>query len=179
MTLRQRVGFIGVNGSATYSCTFDDVFIPDVQVIATEVDEFIERIRSQFLVYQIPLALGVTESSVETMIQLTEKHERKDSNINRYLPIQPEQIKEKNNRIRSLIIQAIANANIDWPTLVDIRLQSVYVTLEAVQAAMLHHGGRAYVKSSVAERKLREAYFLVNLTPTIKHLEVLRQQIAK
>lgn len=174
ISLRQRIGFIGVNGSATYSCVFEDVFIANEQVIATDVDGYVEEIRTRFLAYQIPLGLGVTESSIETMEKLEDKHG--DENINTYLPIQPKELRAKNNRIRSQLVEAVSSDVLDWDQLTDVRLESVYVTLEAVQAAMLHHGGRGYVKSSAAERKLREAYFLVNLTPTVKHLETIKRK---
>ena len=51
------------------------------------------------------------------------------------------------------------------------RLQSAYLTLEAVQASMLHNGSAGYLQNCAPSRRLREAYFYANLTPTIKHLE--------
>lgn len=172
--LHERIGFIGVNGSATYSAVLEDIFIPDEQIISTKVDAFIEQIRPQFLAYQIPLAIGVTEASIATMEKLERKHE--ENNINRHLPVQPASLQKKNNELRARLQKAVYDANLNWDQLVDLRLQSVYTTLEAVQAAMLHHGGGGYVQSSVTERKLREAYFLVNLTPTVKHLEAIKTE---
>lgn len=174
ITLRERVGFIGVNGSATYSVTFDEVFIPEEQMISREVDDFIKKIRGYFLAYQIPLAFGLITASIEMMEKLEQKHQQ--NNINRFLPIQSDQLRKKYNQLRLQLSKAISQDVLDWNELTNLRLKSVYVTLEAVQAAMLHHGGGAYVKPSVTERRLREAYFLVNLTPTVKHLEALRHQ---
>ena len=45
------------------------------------------------------------------------------------------------------------------------------VDVEAVQASMLHNGSAGYLKDSAPSRRLREAYFYANLTPTVKHLE--------
>ncbi|HLR42958.1 MAG TPA: acyl-CoA dehydrogenase family protein [Pseudogracilibacillus sp.] len=174
ITLRARTGYIGLNGSATFSCAFQDIFIPDAQIIATNVDTFVEQVRTRFLAYQIPLALGVTAASVNTMDKIANKYH--ENNINQYLRVQPEDLNVRNDAIRSQLADVIGAPNLSWDTLTDIRLEATYVTLDAVQAAMLHHGGRGYVKSSVAERKLREAYFLVNLTPTIKHLETLKRR---
>ena len=56
-----------------------------------------------------------------------------------------------------------------------IRLQAVYDTLEAVQANMLHNGSAGYIAGSTPSRKLREAYFLANLTPTVRQLEKMTQ----
>lgn len=174
ISLRARTGYIGLNGSATFSCAFQDVFIPQAQIIATNVDAFVEHVRTRFLAYQIPLALGVTASSVDTMKKIANKYH--EHNINQYLRIQPEDLQVRNDAIRSQLAAVLKASDLSWDTLTDIRLEAIYVTLDAVQAAMLHHGGRGYVKSSIAERKLREAYFLVNLTPSIKHLETLKRQ---
>ena len=65
-------------------------------------------------------------------------------------------------------------------TLVDVvktRLQTVHDTLAAVQANMIHNGAAGYVAGSVPSRKLREAYFFANLTPTVRHLEKLRANL--
>jgi hypothetical protein len=50
-----------------------------------------------------------------------------------------------------------------------------YLTSKAVYIDMLYSGGRAYLRDSDAFRRLRESYFIVNLTPTVKQLEKLRQ----
>lgn len=176
LSLKPRTGFVGVNGSATYCATFDEVFIPYAQVISTEVDRYIETIRAHFIAYQIPLALGVSAASIELMEKLAEKHGTLHENITRYLPVQPGDIKMKLDALYYRLEKAVETNRFAWDELVDIRLNSVYLTLDAVEASMLHNGGRGYVKSSVAERKLREAYFLVNLTPTVKHLELMRQK---
>ncbi|GLH62973.1 ABC transporter substrate-binding protein [Parageobacillus sp. G301] len=52
-----------------------------------------------------------------------------------------------------------------------IRLNVTYLTLKAVHGSMLHHGGAGYLQQSDPSRRLRESYFLANLTPTVKHLE--------
>ncbi|HLS66332.1 MAG TPA: acyl-CoA dehydrogenase family protein [Pseudogracilibacillus sp.] len=170
--LRSRTGYIGLNGSATYAVTFDDVFIQDEQIIATDVEGFIEEVRPSFVAYQVPLALGVTAASVDRMKLVSDKQ----GNVNKYLRTQPEDLEQKNNRLRSHLIAAIDETGLHWDDILSIRLHSVYTTLEAVQAAMIHQGGSGYVKSSAVERKLREAYFLVHLTPTVKHLELLRNE---
>ena len=65
-------------------------------------------------------------------------------------------------------------SDITLKNIVETRLQTVYDTLEAVQANMIHNGAAGYVAGSVASRKLREAYFFANLTPTVRHLEKLK-----
>lgn len=58
-----------------------------------------------------------------------------------------------------------------WPDLVRLRLDVVYASLRAVQNGMLHAGSAGYKMYSDPSRRLREAYFLANLTPTVRQLE--------
>ena len=51
------------------------------------------------------------------------------------------------------------------------RLGIVHLTSKAVYADMLYTGGQAYMQDSHSFRRLRESYFLINLTPTVKQLE--------
>jgi hypothetical protein len=68
-------------------------------------------------------------------------------------------------------INQIYNNKLNFKEVANIRLEIVYLTLEAVQTSMLHHGSGGYLKDSQPSRRLREAYFFANLTPTVKHLE--------
>lgn len=70
-----------------------------------------------------------------------------------------------------LLISTIENNAISIEKMVELRLNAVYRTLNAVQANMLHNGAAGYVDGSVPYRKLREAYFFANLTPTVRQLE--------
>ena len=66
----------------------------------------------------------------------------------------------------------------NWKEIARVRLNTAYLTLEAVQASMLHNGSAGYLKDCGPARRLREAYFYANLTPTVKHLEkVLNSKI--
>jgi len=52
------------------------------------------------------------------------------------------------------------------------------LTLRAANAAMLHQGARGYLRTATAQRRLREAYFVAIVTPSLKHLrrEIARRQ---
>ena len=43
---------------------------------------------------------------------------------------------------------------------------------------MIHNGAGGYVEGSVPYRKLREAYFFANLTPTVRQLEKMSAAFA-
>jgi len=169
LTLKEKLDYIGLNGSATYGCKFEDVFIPDRWVISEQADEFVKRIRPAFLVYQVPLGLGVTEASIRAI----EQAKNRQCGCNSYLLVQADALSERHAALRERLyrlVQADDLVSVTIP-LMELRLEIAYLTLEAVQACMLHQGGPAYLQHSDASRRLREAYFLANLTPTVRHLE--------
>ncbi|WP_431029282.1 acyl-CoA dehydrogenase family protein [Lysinibacillus sp. LZ02] len=171
LELKEKVGFIGVNGSATYTCKFDHVFIPQEQVIAELAGAFCDVIRPTFIYYQVPLGAGVISAAAEGI----EKVKAKQNGCNEHLQVQAGKLYDNYDRIMNeLYVQA---KNVSLKSIVETRLQAVQDTLEAVQANMLHNGAAGYVAGSVASRKLREAYFFANLTPTVRHLEKLKVKL--
>ncbi|MGE7021808.1 acyl-CoA dehydrogenase family protein [Solibacillus cecembensis] len=168
LELKEKVGFIGVNGSATYTCKFNQVFIPTNQVIAEDARAFCDEIRPTFIYYQIPLGLGVIAAAGDGI----EKVKAKQNGCNDYLQVQARELFAQYDRLNAELEHAARQ--VDLKEVVNIRLETVQATLAAVQANMMHNGAAGYVAGSVASRKLREAYFFANLTPTVRHLEKLR-----
>ncbi len=158
-----------MNGSATYACSFKDVFVPDEWILADDAQPFCDKIRLPFVAYQIPIGFGVIEVSVESM----EKVKNRQNGCNRYLSTQPADLTEALKRIKKKFYDVLQKGLNNWKELVSIRLETVYLTLKVVQANMLHHGSPAYLANSDSSRRLREVYFYANLTPTVKHLEKL------
>lgn len=170
LTMTERLGFLGINGSATYACVFDGVNVPAEWIISEEADAFIPKVRGTFILYQIPLGLGVTASAIRLMRQAQDIQ----AGCNRYLPEQPGQLEQELQQLRDSAYRFAAQGpSGDWRELLRIRLATVYLTLRAVQACMLHQGSAGYTVHSAASRRLREAYFYANLTPTVRHLEKL------
>ncbi|QQE74354.1 acyl-CoA/acyl-ACP dehydrogenase [Brevibacillus composti] len=176
LVLKEKRNYLGLNGSATYACEFRGVFVPDEWVISEEADDFIKEIRPPFLLYQIPLGLGVTEASISSI----EKVKGKQGGCNQYLPVQAEDLREELLPLREELYRLSVSAELaeKWPELVKLRLAVVHLTSKAVYASMLHHGGAGYLQASDPSRRLRESLFLVNLTPTVKHLEKLVREAA-
>ncbi|MFD0953963.1 hypothetical protein [Virgibacillus natechei] len=161
--------YLGINGSATYVCRFDNCFVPDHFVLSEDADAFIKKVRPTFLLYQIPLGLGVTGASIESI----QRRQTKQIGSNHYLQVQPDELKAIYHKQRKSVYDYM-EAHVDtleWQTLAQIRLDVTYLTLRSVEASMLHNGGAGYLNKSQPARKLREAYFLANLTPTVKQLE--------
>ncbi|TFE00714.1 acyl-CoA dehydrogenase [Jeotgalibacillus salarius] len=167
LTLKEKAEYLGVNGSATYACQFRDVHIPAKYVISTDAQSFVQSIRPYFVLYQIPLGFGVTAASIQSI----EKASAKQGGANAYLSVQADELSQELKLLRNRADHLIAEN--DWQEILKVRLETAQLTLKAVQADMLHNGGAAYLQKSHPARRLREAYFLANLTPTIRHLEKL------
>ena len=167
LQLKEKVDYLAINGSATYACSFKDVFIPNENILSEDAGAFIEVIRPAFLLYQIPLGLGVTQASIESI----EKVCQRQNGCNQYLKNRPEDFRQEEEKIQAKIQTLFDQERVSFKEIAAIRLQSAYLTLEAVQASMLHNGSAGYLQNCAPSRRLREAYFFANLTPTIKHLE--------
>jgi alkylation response protein AidB-like acyl-CoA dehydrogenase len=172
LVMKEKTKFVGVNGSATYTCRFTNVFIPEAQIIAENARTFVDQIRPTFILYQIPLGLGVTAAAADGI----EKVKSKQNGCNAYLTVQAEQLRTRNAEIEEKLQAIVQQDPLHLSDIVNVRLEAVYHTLEAVQANMLHNGAAGYVDGSVPYRKLREAYFFANLTPTVRQLEKMTAQ---
>lgn len=169
LSLKEKAEYLGVNGSATYACSFNDVEIPLQWVISEDADAFIPIIRPAFVLYQIPLGLGVSSASVASIRQVCNKQ----NGCNNFLPIQPEELEDELHFVRKAVYEIAASepSQNRWPDLLRLRLKAAYLTSKSTHGSMLHQGGAGYLMNSAPSRRLRESYFLLNLTPTVKHLE--------
>lgn len=175
LELKEKVHFVGVNGSATYTCRFTNVFIPKEQLIAENACSFIDEIRPTFILYQVPLGLGVMEAAADGI----DKVKAKQNGCNAFLPITSHKLREASHDLTKKLQSYIIGNEVTLQNMVNIRLQTAYQTLEAVQANMIHNGAAGYVEGSVPFRKLREAYFFANLTPTVRQLEKMSVKLAE
>lgn len=167
LKLKEKVDYLGINGSSTYACVFKDVFVPNEWILSEDADSFVEKIRPAFLAYQIPLGLGVTQASIESI----EKVNQRQNGCNQFLRTQSDELQVEESRLQERVLNLFNRESFNWKEVADIRLNAAYLTLKAVQTNMLHNGSAGYLQDSAPSRKLREAYFFANLTPTVKHLE--------
>lgn len=171
LTLKEKANYLGVNGSATYACKFDNVFISDDWIISLDVENFIVHVRPAFVLYQISLGLGVTSASIESI----KKAPGKQGGVNKFLSIQPHELEQDYSVLKEKITSIMEHNKLKdaWKEILQVRLDVDKLTIKAAHGDMLHYGGAAYLEKSHPFRRLRESYFLINLTPTEKHLEKL------
>jgi alkylation response protein AidB-like acyl-CoA dehydrogenase len=172
LRIEEKTGLVGLNGSKTFSCFFNDVFLPDKWVITEETDQFIQQLRPTMALYQIPLGLGVTAASIRSIFE----NRRKSVEEFQFLKVQPEELERDLQQIRKRTFNYAKSPVLESVSkdVLLTRLEIVHLASKAVHADMLYSGGQAYLNESDPFRRLRESYFLVNLTPTVKQLEKLR-----
>jgi len=175
--LKQCAEFIALEGSGTYACHFNEVFIPNDQVISHDAAAFLPRIRAGFVLLQMGMPLGVLESCVEIMEAMNRTH----AHVNAYLDEQPETLREELEDLRAAVnalAGEVANNADDelFRDVLQVRERASTLSLRASQAAMLHAGARGYLADSPVQRKLRESYFIAIVTPAVKHI---RKELAR
>lgn len=175
MSLRLNAHFIALEGTGTYSCVFRDAFVPDEWVLAAPCENYVACIRPGFMLTQVGMGLGLTDSCIELM----RRSNKRLGHVNCYLDDQAEDISADlemaRQRTYRLADQLNACTGVADPQLtreiIQARATASELSLRSSQAAMLHAGARAYVHGSAPERKLREAYFVAIVTPALKHLK--------
>ncbi|MEX0449679.1 acyl-CoA dehydrogenase family protein [Spiribacter sp. 221] len=176
-SLKQCAEFIALEGSGTYACHFEDVFIPDDQVISHDAAAFLPRIRAGFVLLQMGMPLGVIEACIEIMEDMSRTH----AHVNAFLDEQPDNLRTELEDLRGAVnalAAEVASGSDDrlFRDVLQVRERASVLSLRASQAAMLHAGARGYLADSAVQRKLRESYFVAIVTPAIKHI---RKELAR
>ncbi|ARJ50746.1 acyl-CoA/acyl-ACP dehydrogenase [Staphylococcus lutrae] len=170
LTLEEKSQFLGVNGSATYSVTFDNVIIPHDQIISTDAESFAAIIRPQFVALQIPIALG----SIQSSLDLIDQFSNAQNGINAYLEYDVEAYQLQYQTLReqyyTLLNEKQGNLSDDLLEIIQLKKSLGYLLLDVNQASMVNGGSRAYSPIAPQVRKLKEGFFFAALTPTLRHL---------
>lgn len=154
--------FVALNGTATYSCAFQDAFIADDLIVTEDAELLIPKIRSIFSLYQIPLALGLSRASLKS---LEENYFEGHINII--------ELKQEFTELYDKAYKLASSDNVSTITkeILEVRLKVVKFVTKVTHYDMVYAGGKGYLEHSSVYRRLRESYFLVNLTPSIQQLE--------
>ncbi|MBT9283567.1 MAG: acyl-CoA/acyl-ACP dehydrogenase [Hydrogenibacillus schlegelii] len=168
LVLKARQHFAGLNGSATYSCHFHDVFIPDDWIVSKDAAQFVQFVRPVFILYQVPLALGLAGACLQSISRRNRTLEKFGGGLQEKV----EALRRQFHALRDQAYRLPQNGAIHHhlSDVLRLRRDVVFLALEAANAEMIIRGGSSYVRESETYRRLREAHFLVHLTPTIKHL---------
>ncbi len=162
--------FTALEGSRTYGCHFDQVFVPDEHVLADPLPEYLQRIRPGFVLLQMGMGLGLIDGCIQVMRTANETL----AHVNGYLDDQVLELEEILTDARQacyhLAERPMDSSDGFFSDVLQLRLTGSELALKASQSAMLHAGARGYLANAPAQRKLRESYFVAIVTPAIKHV---------
>jgi alkylation response protein AidB-like acyl-CoA dehydrogenase len=168
--IRQNVSFSTLEGTGTYSVRFRRAFIADDMMLADPLGDMIARIRPGFVLLQTGMGLGVIRASIDAMVQADTGQEP----TNRFLPQRPPYFEAQLDALRATIMhlaETPRDGSRDYVrSVLQARLRTGELTLQATQAAMLHTGARAFIVGAPVQRRLREGYFVAMITPSSRHL---------
>lgn len=164
----KRDGFLGLNGTATYTCRFENVFVPNDWILARDANNFVNKIKSEFILNQTGMALGLVKASIKNM----ERLQKKQNKANLYLDLQPDELNQELNMLRDKVYDLVNHPN-SFKEILQVRLDGANLAIKAAHSEMLHSGAAGYFSSSPTSRRLREAYFISIVTPAVKHLKKL------
>lgn len=169
-SLRQSAHFVALEGTRTFACIFDDVFIPDEHIIDEDGAGFLRRARAGLVLLQFGMGVG----NIQSCIDIGRSVEPLLGHVNRFLDDRPDELQEELDDALEAVM-ALAEDPFDtsdevFREILQLRLAAGELALRASQSAMLHTGAKGYLNNAPAQRKLRESYFVAIVTPATKHL---------
>jgi alkylation response protein AidB-like acyl-CoA dehydrogenase len=170
LQLKRTVRFAALEGTATYSLRFDDVFVADGFVLASPAEPFARSIRAGFILLQLGIGLGIIQGAIDDI----RASDRSLFDSNRYLPHRADELTKELTLLQAET-EVLGTTPLDPApgysrAVMRLRLKSAELASQATQSALLHTGARGFIVSSAPQRRIREAMFYSILTPSIKHL---------
>lgn len=169
-TLRLSAHFVALEGTRTFACIFENVFIPDEMIIDHNGSRFLKNARAGMIMLQFGMGVGLIQSCID----IGREVEPLLGHVNSYLDDRPDELQEA---LDDATEAALALAEDPFETsddyfheILQLRLGAGELALKASQSAMLHTGAKGYLHTAPAQRKLRESYFIAIVTPATKHL---------
>lgn len=175
--------FTALEGTRTLACQFRNVKIDDSRVLAhpEQAATYLQRIQPGMILAQLGMGLGL----IRDCIALIERAGRTHQHINCFEDDQVEELQAalsgaeaETFRLAALLDAGPAPEALPGllTEVLRLRLAGGELSLRAANAAMLHQGARGYLRTAAPQRRLREAYFVAIVTPSLKHL---RREIAR
>lgn len=169
--------FLGMEGSSTWRIDLRKYPIGKEDIIAVPCADFVRRVRGAFVLLQMGIAAGIIEGALGDIRAAWASH----SHVNAFLEDQEGNLRADLERLLqktlSLAKTPFETDNDFFLDVLSARAQGAQLTLRATQAALLHQGAKGYALSAAPQRRLREAQFVAIVTPAIKHLRYLSQQL--
>lgn len=175
--------FTALEGTRTLACQFREVHIAPSRVLAQPAQSasYLQRIQPGMILAQLGMGVGL----IRDCLRLIEQSGKTHAHVNAFESDQADELRAalagaeaEVFRLAALLDAGPAPAELPGllTEVLKIRLAGGELSLRAANAAMLHQGARGYLRGATAQRRLREAYFVAIVTPSLKHL---RREIAR
>jgi alkylation response protein AidB-like acyl-CoA dehydrogenase len=176
LQLKRTAKFAALEGTATYSLRFDDVYLGEDAILAYPAQPFARLICAGFILLQLGIGFGIIRGAIDDM----RAADRSLFDSNRYLQDRPDILEKELSYLRTEAAN-LASTPLEpsarySATVMELRLQTAELALRAAQSALLHSGAKGFIITGAPQRRMREAMFFAILTPSIKHL---RKELAK
>lgn len=163
LTLGTPFGLLGLNATASAWVEFDEVFVPEEQVLTTSFKDYLPHVRPTFLLLQTSECLGVAESAIAAA-------SGKAVGINEVfagdIADTYQEITELVSTQEALADQAGSGQQVAFADLLRLRLAAAQAAVNAANLEIRVAGGAGYAKSSPASRRYREATFIPVQSPS-------------
>jgi alkylation response protein AidB-like acyl-CoA dehydrogenase len=176
LQLKRTAKFAALEGRATYSLRFDDVYLGEDAILAYPAQRFARLICAGFILLQLGIGFGIIRGAIDDMRAAG----RSLFDTNRYLQDRPDILEKELSYLRTEAAN-LASTPLEpsarySATVMELRLQTAELALRAAESAPLHSGAKGFIITGAPQRRMREAMFFAILTPSIKHL---RKELAK
>ena len=168
--LAQDLHFVALEGTRTYSVKFKDVLVPDSAVLAAPAAPFLIAIRPGFVLLQSGMALGLVRSIVPLLYRAADDPAVGPAPADEAPAALEDRLGALDERIAALCPQGRDNSAAFMKEVFAARLEAAELSIKAAGALMIAAGAGGYTLNGVAQRRLREAYFVAVVTPSMKHL---------
>lgn len=169
LTLHEATRFIALEGTATHTITFRDVFVPYENLIAETASEFIPSIRQSFVALQLGLGFGLSKGALDAMGK-DEKGKELARFVSPSLSELAGRLELLQDRAQTLMPSRNDRSQKAFHKMLKLRRDVALLALDVTRAEAIQAGSRGYIIGAPSERRGREAGFVAILTPSIKHI---------
>jgi len=162
--------FVALDATRTFSVQPRDIYVPTANVLADPAAGYIKRIRAGFILLEAGMALGLISKLHRCDAEGARKHRARQPILRAPVRGYRGEPSRGGERGSTAGHQALRSGTPVLRRVLQARLRPGELSVEAAHFAMLHQGARGYVRSGIAQRRLREAYFVAIVTPATKHL---------
>lgn len=158
MAFGQPLSLLGLNATASSFVTFDEVFIPEEQILSSDFDAFMTAVRPTFVLLQIAECIGVAEAA------LFAARDRLFG-VNEALGEGVDKASERLTDIIARHDRALTDGA-GVAELLQLRLDAADIAGTAANLEVRVAGGAGYARNSPASRRFREAAFIPVQSPS-------------